>query len=183
MQTALTLDDFDFIITIVADASQDILHKHESKKEEMYDRIEVELRGVQQALQSNHIVSTVPPLSEALELEDEISQLRIIADATKAHLHHAHEETKQATKALNKVQKVVIEKCQVVQKEKASLQANFEEEKEEIQQEKEQFLTEKVGVKEALSRALISMTGLDKKKEDQWRHWSHNSRKKRSKKQ
>jgi hypothetical protein len=54
MQTVLTVDDFDFIIAAVADASQDILQKHEAKQEEMYDRIEVELRGVQQALQSSH---------------------------------------------------------------------------------------------------------------------------------
>jgi hypothetical protein len=47
------VDDFDFIIAAVADASQDILQKHEAKQEEMYDRIEVELRGVQQALQSS----------------------------------------------------------------------------------------------------------------------------------
>jgi hypothetical protein len=47
MQTVLTVDDFNFIIVSVADASKDILYKHESKQEEMYDRIEVELRGVQ----------------------------------------------------------------------------------------------------------------------------------------
>jgi hypothetical protein len=46
MQTVLTVDDFNFIIAAVADASQDILQKHEAKKEEMYNRIEVELRGV-----------------------------------------------------------------------------------------------------------------------------------------
>jgi hypothetical protein len=69
MQTVLTVDDFDFIIATVADASHDILHKKEAKHEEMYDRIEFELRGVQQALQSNHTVSTVPPPSEERELE------------------------------------------------------------------------------------------------------------------
>jgi hypothetical protein len=47
MQTVLTVDDFDFIIAVVADASQDILQKHESKQEEMYDKVEVELKGVQ----------------------------------------------------------------------------------------------------------------------------------------
>jgi hypothetical protein len=46
MQTVLIVDDFDFIIAAIADPSQDILQKHESKQEEMYDRIEVELRGV-----------------------------------------------------------------------------------------------------------------------------------------
>jgi hypothetical protein len=47
MQTVLTVDDFDFIITAIAYALQDILQKNEAKKEEMYNRMEVELRGVQ----------------------------------------------------------------------------------------------------------------------------------------
>jgi hypothetical protein len=59
----LTVDDFNFIIVAVVDASQDILQKHEAKQEEMYDRIEVELRGVQQTLQSNRAVYTTPPPS------------------------------------------------------------------------------------------------------------------------
>jgi hypothetical protein len=40
------------------------------------------------------------------------------------------------------VQKVVIEKRRVAQQEKVSLQTKFEEEKAQIQQEKEKFLTE-----------------------------------------
>jgi hypothetical protein len=43
MQIVLTIDDFDFIIAYVNDASQEILQKQEAKKEEMYNRIEVEL--------------------------------------------------------------------------------------------------------------------------------------------
>jgi hypothetical protein len=170
MQTVLTVDDFDFIIAAVADASQDILQKHEAKQEEMYDRIEVELRGVQQALQSSRAVSTAPPPSEAPELGDEPAQLRRLADATEAHLRRAQEETEQATEALKQVQKVVIEKRRVAQQEKASLQTKFEEEKAQIQQEKEQLLAEQVGVKEAVSRALRSVTGLEKKEEDPVEH-------------
>jgi hypothetical protein len=60
MQTVLIVNDFEFIIAAVVDASQGILQKHESKMEEMYERIEVELRGVHQALQSNRTVSTAP---------------------------------------------------------------------------------------------------------------------------
>jgi len=52
-------------------------------------------------------------------------------------LHPTQEEIEQITKALNKVQKVVIEQCRVVQQEKVSLQTTFEEEKAQIQQEKE----------------------------------------------
>jgi hypothetical protein len=43
MQTVLTSDDFDFIIAALNDASLEIAEKQEAKKEEMYDRIEVEL--------------------------------------------------------------------------------------------------------------------------------------------
>jgi hypothetical protein len=98
----------------------------------MYDRIEVELRGVQQALQSSHAVSTVPPSSEAPDLGDDLDQLHRLADATEAHLHHAQEEIEQATEALKKVQKVVIKKHRVAKKEKVALQTNFEEEKAQI---------------------------------------------------
>jgi hypothetical protein len=103
MQTVLTVDEFDFIIAAVADASQDILQKHEAKQEEMYDRIEVELRGVQHALQSSHVVSTSPPPSEAPELGDEPSQLHRLADVTEARLRRTQEETEQATDALKQV--------------------------------------------------------------------------------
>jgi hypothetical protein len=146
------------------------LQKHEAKKEEMYDRIKVELRGVQQALQSSHAVSTVPHPSEAPELGDEPTQLHRLADATEAHLRRAQEETEQATEALKQVKKVVIEKHRVAQQEKVSLQTKFEEEKAQIQQEKEKLLTEQLRVKEAVSRALHSVTGLEKKVEEPVEH-------------
>jgi hypothetical protein len=76
------------------------LQKHEAKKEYMYDIIEVELRGVQHALQYSHAVSIVPPPSEALELGDEPTQLRRLADATEDHLRCAQEDTEQAIEAL-----------------------------------------------------------------------------------
>ena len=43
MKIVLTFDDFDFIIKVVNDASQEILQKQEAKQEDMYDRIEVKL--------------------------------------------------------------------------------------------------------------------------------------------
>jgi hypothetical protein len=42
----LMLDDLDFIITAVSDASEDILHINEAKQENIYERLEAELRGV-----------------------------------------------------------------------------------------------------------------------------------------
>jgi hypothetical protein len=43
LQTMLMLDDFDFIIAAVSDASEDLLHRNEAKKETMYEKIEAEL--------------------------------------------------------------------------------------------------------------------------------------------
>jgi hypothetical protein len=43
MKTVLIANDFDFIIITLNDASLEIVEKKEAKKEEMYDRIEVEL--------------------------------------------------------------------------------------------------------------------------------------------
>jgi len=47
MNIVLTFNDFDFIIAILNDASQEILHKQESKQEELYNIIEVKLWGVE----------------------------------------------------------------------------------------------------------------------------------------
>jgi hypothetical protein len=61
MQNVLMVDNFNFIISAVGDASEDILQRNKEKQEAMYDRIEAELRGVQQALYSSCAVSTAPP--------------------------------------------------------------------------------------------------------------------------
>jgi hypothetical protein len=75
----------------------------------MYDRIEAELKGVQQALYSIHVVSTAPPSSEGTKLGDEPAQLHRIADGTEAHLRHVQEEKEQATEALKQVKEESIE--------------------------------------------------------------------------
>jgi hypothetical protein len=82
----LTVDDVYLIITVVEDASEGILQRHKAKQETMYDRIKVELKGVQQAIYSSHVVSVAPSSSEGVELGDEPTQLRRIEDATKALL-------------------------------------------------------------------------------------------------
>jgi hypothetical protein len=61
----------------------EITEKQEEKKEELYDQIETELRGVQQALHSSRAVSTT--LGE-LELGDESAQLHLLADKVEARL-------------------------------------------------------------------------------------------------
>jgi hypothetical protein len=73
MQTILTSDDFDFIIVALNDASLEIAEKQEAKKEAMYNRIEIELQGVQQALQSSRTVPTAPLSAGTPELGDEPS--------------------------------------------------------------------------------------------------------------
>jgi hypothetical protein len=47
IETILTFDDFDFIIAYLQDASLEIAENQEENQEEMYDRIETKLQGVQ----------------------------------------------------------------------------------------------------------------------------------------
>jgi hypothetical protein len=61
------------------------------------------------------------------------------------------------------VQEVIIEQLRLAEKEKVSLHMKFEEDKEHIQQEKKKILAEKLKVKEAVNKALHSMTGLEPK--------------------
>jgi hypothetical protein len=166
LQTVLMVDDIDLIIVVVSDTSEDILQCNEEKQETMYDRIEAELKGVQQALYSSRTVSTAPPSSEGIELGDEPAQLRRIADATEAHLRRVQEEKEQATEALKQAKEEAIEKRRVAQQEKDDLQVKFAEDRVQIQKEKEQLLMEQIGVKEAVTRALRSVTGLEQMEED-----------------
>ena len=99
----------------------------------MCDRIEVELWGVKQALQSSHAVSTMPLPSGEQELGDEPAQLCCLADAIEARLRWAHEEIEQATQDLTQVQGVLVEQCWVAEHEKISLQTKFDEEKAQMQ--------------------------------------------------
>jgi hypothetical protein len=167
LQTILTPDDFDFIVAALNDASLEIAEKQEAKQEEMYNRIEVELQGVQQALQSSRTVSTAPLPLGTPELGDEPAQLHRIADTVEAHLRRAQEETTQATQALTQVQGVLVEQRSAAEWENISLQAKWDEEKAQLQQGKEQLLAEKLAVKEAVNRALRSVTVIEIKAEDQ----------------
>jgi flagellar biosynthesis GTPase FlhF len=135
----------------------------------MFDRIEAELKGVQQALYSSRAVSTAPLSSGDIEVGDEPAQLRRLADSTEAHLRRVQEEKEQATEALKQEKEEAIEQRRVAQQEKDDLQVKFAEDRAQIQKEKEQLLTEQMGVKEAVTRALRSVSGLAQIEEDQWR--------------
>jgi hypothetical protein len=86
MQIVLTSDDFNFIIAALNDASLEIAEKQEAKQEEMYNRIEVKLQGVHQALQSSRVVSTTPLSLGTPELGDETAQLHQLTDTIEARL-------------------------------------------------------------------------------------------------
>jgi hypothetical protein len=109
------------IITTVEDALEDILQRHEAKQETLYDRIEKELKDIQQAIQSSRVVSTVPSSTESVELGDEPTQLCILADATETRLHRVQEEKEQATEALKQEKEEALEKLRVAQQEKDDL--------------------------------------------------------------
>jgi hypothetical protein len=98
----------------------------------MYEIIEAELKGVQQALHSNCAVSTAPPSSKGTYLGDEPAQLCRIEDVTKARLHHVQEEKVQAIEALKQAKEEAIEKCQVAQHERDDIQAKFAEDRVQI---------------------------------------------------
>jgi hypothetical protein len=65
------MDDIDFIIVVVSDTSEDILQHNEAKQETMYEKIEAELKGIQQSLYSSRMVSTAPSSSKGTELGDD----------------------------------------------------------------------------------------------------------------
>jgi hypothetical protein len=129
IQTTLTSDDFDFIVATLNDASLEIEEKQEAQQEEIYNRIKVELQGVQHALQSSHTVSNVPLPLETLELGDESTQLHRIVDIVEDRLRRAQEETMQATQALAQVQEDLLEKQSSAEWENISLQAKWDEER------------------------------------------------------
>jgi hypothetical protein len=103
----------------------------------MYDRIEAELKEVQQALYSSRVVSTVPLSSEGTELGDEPSQPCRIEDENESLFSHVHEGKKQAIEALKQAQEEAIEKHWVVQQEKDDLQEKFTKARSRIYKEKE----------------------------------------------
>ena len=59
MKTTLNPDDFNFLLATLNEAIEEIIEK-EAKKQTLYIRIEVELQGVQRALQYNRVVSIAP---------------------------------------------------------------------------------------------------------------------------
>jgi hypothetical protein len=64
---------------------------------------------------------------------------------------------------LTQVQGVLVEQCSAVEREKFALQVQWDKEKAELQQSKEQLIAEKLEVKEQVNRALRSVTIIEVK--------------------
>jgi hypothetical protein len=58
----------------------------------MYDRIENDLKDIQQAIHSSHAISTALSSVENIELGDEPTQLCKLVDATETRLRRVQEE-------------------------------------------------------------------------------------------
>jgi galactokinase len=101
-----------------------------------------------------------------VEVGDEPTQLCRLADLTEAHLRRVQEEIEQATEALKQAKEEAIEQRRVVQQEKYDLQEKFAKDRVQVQKEKEQLLTEKMGVKEAVNITLFSLSSLAQIEED-----------------
>jgi len=91
-QNVLLVEDIKLIIINIKDALEDILQRHGEKHELMYERIEKELKDIQQDIQSSHIVSTVPSSEENIELGDDPTQLQRLEDGIETRLHWVQEE-------------------------------------------------------------------------------------------
>jgi hypothetical protein len=68
----------------VEDASEDKLQIHGAKQETLYERIEKELKDIQQAIHLSRAVPIAPSLPKIIELGDEPTQLQRLTDATEA---------------------------------------------------------------------------------------------------
>jgi hypothetical protein len=77
-------------------------------------------------------VSTAPSSAKRVELGDDPTQLRRLADAIETRLRRVQEEKEKATEALKKEKEDSLEKLRVMQQEKDDLWVKFKEDKEKI---------------------------------------------------
>ena len=63
LEAMLTEDDISLVHRAMEDASKDILHRYGVKQEELYGRVEKELKEMQQAIQMIHAIPTAPSSS------------------------------------------------------------------------------------------------------------------------
>jgi chromosome segregation ATPase len=166
LEATLTEDDISLVRGAMEDASEDILQRYGVKQEELYGRVEKELKEIQQAIQFVRAVPTAPSSSETAELGDEPTQLRRLADATEARLQKVQEEKEKATEALKKEKEEVLEKLRVArycvttyENEKDEFQAMLEEKAKDTER-KGPVAHRETAVKEVVRKALHSVPGL-----------------------
>jgi len=163
----LTKDDITLVHRAMEDASEDILQRYGVKQEELYGRIEKDLKEIQQAICLVRAVPTVPSSPQITELGYELAQLRRLAYETQAWLKKIQEEKEKATEALKQEKDEALEQLQVVwysvatyESEREEFQAMLQEEKSQLQREKEQLLAERDTVKEIVTKACHYVQGL-----------------------
>jgi hypothetical protein len=71
----LTMDDIELIIKTIEDSLEDILQRHGAKQDSMYERIDKELKEIQQDIHLTRTVSTAPSSTKTIEFGDEPTQL------------------------------------------------------------------------------------------------------------
>jgi hypothetical protein len=74
--------DIGLVRGAMEDASKDLLQIYGEKQEELYEKVEKELKEIQRAIQSVHTVPIVPFSLEIAGLGDEPTPLRRLTDAT-----------------------------------------------------------------------------------------------------
>jgi hypothetical protein len=166
LEATLTKDDICLVRGAMEDTSEDMLQRYGEKQEDLYGRIETELKEVQQVVRLVRAVPTVPfapSLSHTAELGDEPTQLRRLEDATKARFQRSQEEKEKDIEALKKEKDEVLVQLRAAQDSvisRESEKAELQEEKSQLQREKEKLLAEQVVVKEAVSKACHYVLGL-----------------------
>jgi len=121
LKNVLIVDDVDLIIIAVEDASEDILQRHGAKQETLYERIDKEVKEIQQIIYSSRAVPTAPSWSESEKLGYEPTQLQRLTGVIEAQIFRVQEEKKKDTEALKQEKEEVLEKLCVAQKEKEEI--------------------------------------------------------------
>jgi hypothetical protein len=75
LEATLTEDDIGLVHGAMEDVSEDILQRYGEKEEDLYVKVEKELKEIHEAIQAVRAVSTAPSSSETAELGDEPTQL------------------------------------------------------------------------------------------------------------
>jgi hypothetical protein len=82
LEATLTEDDISLVHRSMEESFKDILQRYGTKNEDLYGKVEKELKEVQHVICLVCAVPIVPSSSQTAELGDELAQLRRLSDAT-----------------------------------------------------------------------------------------------------